>query len=493
MKSSKSAREIVIKNERIVNFYDTHKNIDPETANLLLIDFMETVFNQLTSTQPNINSQILSFMQDNKNQIESLHNSVNTMQENINKINSDVTSHIMNQFTNFKKDYMDDLNLIINNNFLNTNEKINHIIDKNSEVLINKTTLLINDVIPKNQNILNEQIQHNLKNLYDNITEETEKLKKSINPEKSFADFISSFDSKYSSMLQNIQQPLYSFFTASENRITQNIDLIKDTTTNSLQSQNKLFEDLSDFLSKYNVSSNKGKYGEQNLFNILNSIFPSADIKNTSGQKSSGDFVMQRIDKPTIMFENKDYKNNIDKDEISKFINDANNLNTHAIFISHYSGIAFKQNYQIDINKGNVLIYIQNCEYSPDKIRIAVDIIDNLSQKVSELNANSDDNTIPVEVLDDINQEYQLFISQKESLLLNLRDFQKKMSTLIEDLKMPVLDKYLSPKYAFVKSRSLVCDLCNSFTANNKQSLSAHKRGCKKKLSSETSLPLVIS
>ena len=147
---------------------------------------------------------------------------------------------------------------------------------------------------------------------------------------------------------------------------------------------------------------------------------------------------------------------NIDKDEISKFINDANNLNTHAIFISHYSGIAFKQNYQIDINKGNVLIYIQNCEYSPDKIRIAVDIIDNLAQKVYELNANSDDNTIPTEVLDDINQEYQLFIAQKESLLLNLRDFQKKMSSLIEDLKMPVLDKYLAPKYAFVKSRSPV-------------------------------------
>lgn len=484
MKSSKSAREIVLKNERIVNFYETHKNINPETANLLLIDFFETVYNQLTNTEPNINSQILSFIQDNKTQMDTLQTTVNSMQDNINKINNDITTHIITQFTNFKKDYIDDINLIVNNNFLNTNEKINHIIDKNSELLINKTTVLINDVIPKNQNILNSQIQQNLKSLYDNISQETELLKKSINPEKSFSDFISSFDSKYSSMLQNIQQPLYSFFTASENRITQNIEQIKDTTTNSLQSQNKLFEDLSDFLSKYSVSSNKGKYGEQNLYNILNSLYPSADIKNTSSQKSSGDFIMQRIDKPTIMFENKDYKNNIDKDEISKFINDANNLNTHAIFISHYSGIAFKQNYQIDINKGNVLIYIQNCEYSPDKIRIAVDIIDNLSQKVAELNADSDDNTIPVEVLDDINQEYQVFIAQKESLLLNLRDFQKKMTGLIEDLKMPVLDKYLSPKYAFVKSRSLTCDLCNSFTANNKQGLSAHKRGCKKKYDS---------
>ena len=89
-------------------------------------------------------------------------------------------------------------------------------------------------------------------------------------------------------------------------------------------------------------------------------------------------------------------------------------------------------------------------------------------------------NTISKDVLDDINEEYQAFITQKENMIMILKDFKKKMNTQIEDLKLPVLDKYLEPKYAYVKNRVFKCELCNVFTAGSKQSLSAHKRGCKK-------------
>jgi hypothetical protein len=84
--------------------------------------------------------------------------------------------------------------------------------------------------------------------------EDTTKLAKNISNDKSLTDFISNFETKYNSMMQTIQQPLYSFFTASENRITQNIDVLKENTSNSLSSQTKLQEDLTEFLSKYNVS-----------------------------------------------------------------------------------------------------------------------------------------------------------------------------------------------------------------------------------------------
>jgi FtsZ-binding cell division protein ZapB len=210
-------------------------------------------------------------------------------------------------------------------------------------------------------------------------------------------------------------------------------------------------------------------------------MYQNAEIKNTTGTKSSGDFIMKRLDKPTIMFETKNYKNNIDKEEVSKFIVDIENQNTHGIFLSQYSGISFKQNYQIDIHKGKVLVYVQNCEYSPDKIRIAVDIIDNLSVKIEDLNEDDENNTISKEILNDINEEYQSYIAQKELMMTVLRDFNKKMSSQIEDIKFPELDKYLSQKYAYVKSSCFKCDLCNTFTAGSKQSLSAHKRGCIKK------------
>ena len=153
----------------------------------------------------------------------------------------------------------------------------------------------------------------------------------------------------------------------------------------------------------------------------------------------------------------------------------------NGIFISQYSGIAFKQNFQIDINKGKILIYIQNCEYASDKIRLAVDIIDNLHIKLQDINYDNENNTISAEMLADINTEYQTFITQKDSMITFLKDFQKKMTNQIEELKLPVLDKYLESHFAYVKTRCFLCDICNTFNAGSKQSLSAHKRGCIKK------------
>jgi hypothetical protein len=302
-----------------------------------------------------------------------------------------------------------------------------------------------------------------------------------MNQEGSLTEFITSFDQKYNAVMQNIQQPLYTFFTASEERINKNIDALKETSTQSLVSKNKVLDDLGEFLGKYKGSSNKGKFGEQNLHSILNTLYSNAEIINTSGTKASGDFIMKRIDKPSILFENKDYDYNIPKDEIAKFIRDVDTQNMHGIFSSQYSGIAFKQNFQIDINKGNVLVYIQHCEYSLDKIRIAVDIIDSLAVKLQDLNMDEDGNTISKEILDEINQEYQGFITQKETMTTLLKDFTKKMNTQIEDIRLPCLDKYLSQKYAYVKANSFNCDICNAFSASTKQSLAAHKRSCSKK------------
>jgi len=478
--------EIVLNNKRIWEFYNNNKNIDIETANIMLIDFMDKMFNEMSSdATANINAQLLSYMKDSKHQVDILKHNMNAISENLSKINSDMTNNIVLQFTNLKKDYIEDVRQVIHNGTLNTSEKLTSLMDKNNAHLVDKTALILNEILPKNQEQLSSQIQMNIKNLYSLINEDTNRLVKNINNEKSFADFISNFETKYNSMMQTIQQPLYSFFTASENRITQNIDVLKETASNSFSSQSKLQEELSEFLGKYNVSSNKGKYGEQNLCNILNGIYPSAEIRDTTGIKSSGDFIMERPDRPKILIENKDYKQNINKDEIGKFITDVDNQNTHGIFLSQYSGIAFKQNYQIDIHKGKVLVYVQNCEYSIDKIRIAVDIIDNLSTKIEDLSEDEETNTISKELVDNINEEYQKYIAQKENMIVLLRDFQKKMISQIEDIKFPELDKYLSQKYAYVKNACLVCDLCNNYNASNKQSLSAHKRGCIKKYKTE--------
>ena len=473
--------EIVIKNEKIWSFYNENKTINIESANLLLIDFFNCMFNNMSNDiSSNINSQLLSYMNENKLQIDSIKSSLSSINDNVSKLNADIANNMMMQLATLKKDYIEDVRQVVTNSSLTTSEKISSLLDKNNNHLIDKTSLILNDVIPKNQEQVNKQIQENFKQLHFLINEDTAKLAKSMNSEKSLHDFILSFESKYNLMMQSIQQPLYSFVTASEDRLSKNMDILKESSSNSLLTQSKLFDELNEFLNKYKGSSNKGKFGEQNLCAVLNSIFQNAEITKTTGTKASGDFIMKRCEKPTILFENKEYDYNIPKDEIAKFIRDIENQNMNGIFISQHSGISFKQNFQIDINKGNVLVYIQNCEYSVDKIKIAVDIIDSLSFKIQELNTDEENNVISKEVLDDINEEYQAFITQKENMITTLKDFQKKMTTQIEDLRLPVLDKYLEPKYAYVKNRVFKCELCNVFTAGSKQSLSAHKRGCKK-------------
>ena len=349
---------------------------------------------------------------------------------------------------------------------------------------MDKTTLLLNDVIPKTQDVyqsrVRDSIESNIQSLHKMICEDTSKIINSSTNEQSIKMFLQSFDSKYSSMLQTIQQPLFSYVSASEERINNNINSVKELSSNSITSQADVQEELKHFLSKYNASSNKGKYGENNLFSILNSLYPSAEIQDTTGLKASGDFILKRMDKVNILIENKDYSHNINKEEVTKFIRDIDTQNMSGIFISQYSGISFKNNYHIDIHKGNILVYIQHCEYNPDRIRIAIDIIDYLSNKVQELNIDNSNN-ISKEILDDINEEYQTFITRREEAFTILKDFQKRMNSQIESIKLPSLDKYLDTKYASTKQTLFVCDICNNFVGSNKQSLSAHKRGCKKK------------
>jgi hypothetical protein len=438
--------------------------------------------------ESNINSQILSFMNENRVELGNIKSNIATIHESLSKINSEVLSTMTLQFVNLKKEYIEDVKQIITNNSLTTYEKIDSLVDKNTGHLLDKTTLILNDILPKNQEQLNRQISDNLRQFHQMITQETNQLAKSMNQEGSLTDFITSFDQKYNAVMQNIQQPLYTFFTASEERINKNIDTLKESSSQSLVSKNKVLDDLGEFLGKYKGSSNKGKFGEQNLHSILNTIYSNAEIINTSGTKASGDFIMKRIDKPSILFENKDYDYNIPKDEIAKFIRDVDTQNIHGIFSSQYSGIAFKQNFQIDINKGNVLVYIQHCEYSLDKIRIAVDIIDSLAVKLQDLNMDEDGNTISKEILDEINLEYQGFITQKETMTTLLKDFTKKMNTQIEDIRLPCLDKYLSQKYAYVKANNFTCDICNVFSASTKQSIAAHKRSCSKKSKPENTI-----
>jgi hypothetical protein len=178
-----------------------------------------------------------------------------------------------------------------------------------------------------------------------------------------------------------------------------------------------------------------------------------------------------------LLFENKDYNAQIDRNEISKFIIDIEKNECNGIFLSQHSGICNKKNYEIEYHKGFILIYLNFVEYNIDKIRIAVDIIDHLSSKLKLLENN---NTITDDLLEYINNEYSIFSSRKEAFLTHLRDSNKKSIDYLTTFELPTLCNYLSTKFATTKLNNYICTLCKNFVGKNKMALASHKKKCNK-------------
>ena len=464
-----------VTNNKIIEFYTQNPSINFEAVNLIFVDLFERLLGDMNSAMNStINSQILSTVGDLKGEVNSLSSSVS-------KLNNDITNSIYIKFQESKREYVQDITNIVGNNFSQNNDKLNSLLQQNNSQLIDKTTLLLNDVIPKSNDGYYKQLQESISTFQKSIAEDTTKLLNSVNKDESLSTFISTFETKSTNMLQ----PVFSFINASEERINKNLISLKEDNNNS--AQDKIMNELSEFLGKYKNSSFKGQFGENQLESVLNQMFPSAEVINSTGIKASCDFRINRSNLPTILVETKNYDKNVTIDEVKKFIRDIEEQKCHGVFLSQHSGITSKKNFQIDIKGKNVLVYVHNVDYCPNTIKIAIDIIDSLSEKLTEFEEDVDEICIPKETLDEINKEYSRFIERKLSIIDILKDFHKKITSEVDEIKFPCLSKYLVSKCGTIlnnENETILCNICNKFEATNNRALSAHQKACKKKFKS---------
>jgi hypothetical protein len=483
MDKKSTPEKIIVKNKRLVSFYSDNPSIDFEAVNLLFLDLIEKLTLDMNSTMTStINSQILSSVNELKQDNKSIHS-------NIKLLYSDLNNSINSKFQDSKREYIEETKNIIFNNFSQNNDFISNLLIQNTSQLVDKTTILLNDIIPKSNETQYRQLESSMTLFQKSIEEDTKKLLNAVDKEDSLDKFYNVFETKSNNLLL---QPLYSFINATEERINKNVSSINDS--NSISSHEKIFTDLSDFLGKYRNSSYKGQFGENQLETVLNQLYPTGEILNTTGTPASCDFRVNRQDLPTILFETKNYDRNVTIDEVKKFIRDIDQQKCHGIFLSQHSGITSKQNYQIDIKGSNILVYVHNVDYCPNTIKIAADIIDSLSDKLSEIEDSNEIISIPQEVLDDINKEYATFIERKSKIIEYSKEFIKKLSTDVDDIKFPSLSKYLSMKCgSILNDETITCDICHQFKANSNKALAAHKRACKRKHSQINNSNIVIN
>ncbi len=210
-------------------------------------------------------------------------------------------------------------------------------------------------------------------------------------------------------------------------------------------------------------------------------MFPCAQLEHVGNeQKETCDIVLIRNNKPKILIENKDHETkNVPKHEVDKFIRDCELQNCCGIMLAQHRGITNKKNFEIQINNGNVLLYIHETKFDVDKIKIAIEIVEIFKMKLNELVMKDTNYIIEKDMLEDINKEFVIFANQKHTLLKLMKDFNEKMNFSLNELKMPTLEKFLSSKFAFSSIQTdNNCKYCEKFIP---KSMTHHYRYCSEK------------
>jgi hypothetical protein len=458
--ASKVNTSLTCSSAKVWAFYHEHPELNFEKMNIMFTDILVSI---MQTTNPvnnsNITSQIL--------------NGIANIQSQLTNQQVEYDKQLFLKLTEFKKEYIDDLKMILSSNIA---DKIAPLIKETNGSIVDKTQLLLTELVPKHNENLSKQINENIKSFCSFITDEISKTSQMDGEpltQSSLDTFIKTIDAKFSNVIDTTKK-----------MVDSNKDATLSQFSSITSSQNALLSDVKDVLKRMENSSSKGKISENIVLNILRGLFPSAEVEYVGSQKETGDIMIHRKDKQKILVENKCYESRqVTSDQVKKFIHDVDTQNCSGLFLSQEGGIVNKENFEINIHNRNVLLYIHNVNYDPEIIKIAIDIIDAFKSKLDEITL-TDDYSISKDSLEEINKEYQLFVEQKLSQLKMVKEFSQKMIKSIEDVQLPSLEKMLSSRFGYTTSGKFICEKCH-FVGKNLLALSVHKRTCDKTTTEE--------
>jgi len=445
----------------VIAFYKDHPELDINHINRVFIDILKQLSINFSRTLDNtMTTQILSIVSDIKGEVY--------------KLNSDIAIKLID----VKKDYIENIKTLFSHSELSTQEKINHLLEKSNDSLLSKTTILVNDIIPKTHDKNYQSIENCIKQFFSTIVDDTKQILKMNGSEKSLQ-----IEDNINKMFSNIQQSLFNAIQSSETRTFSNIQQMNENIILQKQIQENLSSELNVFLNKYKSNSSvKGNVSECELYSLLQKIVPNDFIVSCASEASSCDIRLTRKDKrlPTILFENKDYSTTVNSEEVDKFERDLKLQRCHGIFISQNSPIAYKNNYQIDIIGNIIHLYIPNAGYDIEKIKLGINIIDSLSEKLNTvvIDPNEEIYEISIDDFENLKKEYCDFANRKVELLDLIKIVTKQLTDKLDAIALPVLKK-LTVGNTETKQLGIVCSLCNKFNAKNKASLGAHMKYCR--------------
>lgn len=176
--------------KKTLNFYNKYKDIDFEQMNDMVVDLLENIINNINGEMSNsITKDLMLMIKDQNHQILSLKTDLDLMKNNI-----------VIKLYDIKKEYIDDIKILINKN---DSDNILKIIDKVEK----ENTKLIEEIIPKTNTLYYNQ-HENLMKIFK------EELKNSNQTDN--------LESKYNNLIKNIESSLINYISKLEDRIQDN-------------------------------------------------------------------------------------------------------------------------------------------------------------------------------------------------------------------------------------------------------------------------------
>ena len=450
-----STNKYILSSEKAIAFYNKNPSIDFNFANELFIDVISKINESVQETIT---------VNEIKSILNSINTKVNTLEQGMTH-NNKLIQMTYDQINTQKDHYVEQMKNIIHHSKNESN--ILTLIRETNASLVDKTIYSILQEVPKsNQSITNE-----LKSFIQ------------LQQQTIIQDAVKSFEPFVQNRENNIS-PEYI-----EKIIQTNYTTISDKIMHMFQgffNQDSMFYrnnmELKHFLEKQKNSTLKGKESEEKLESCLVSAFPYGTIINKSGEAKCCDYLLERQNKASILFENKDYCNNVPNEEIKKFIRDIEYQNYHGIMLSQHSGINHKQDYQIDIHANNIMVFVHFVNYDESKIRIAVNMIDHLDSIIKKQHDINKEIHISMEQLSEINKEYLHFVGQKKQLIESYKKAYRDHLKQLEEFELPQLTELLNNSFTNIEQTTYKCEICSLYTSKTKRGLTTHQNKCKKSM-----------
>jgi len=418
--------KIIIEDEEIYNFYNTNPQIDIKKINRSFIDLIKCNFFNNVSLDVNLANE--------------MNNNIKMMKDIISNNFREIRYEIKDNFNNMNNELVGKTCSIIDG--LNFDDKVSFILKREIEYAFLKNENVLKDLMPSNKDLLYNHIN----NLCLDIKNESE-----MNKENTL----------------NLRDYVYNYLNPVILNINSGVDYLN---------------------SRFMNSSKKGKVAEFVLLNVLMKMYINADIKDIgSTEDNSCDILMERVNKPKILFECKNYDNRVDTREVNKFKDDIKERGIAGIFLSMQSSIVHKDELDLEILGKNILIYVGNVQYDEKIIQFAVDMIDKMQPFLDKFNS-SDEKHIKIlrSSMVSINEEYISFLEQKSGInkcINSLEDTISDLKDKINRLKISKTANLMSSLFgSFInaneENKEQVCKYCGKIFKINKQ-LNGHYAKCK--------------